>query len=403
MDDTTLQRAKQSFLQGLEHFQASRLKESESSFAISLALVPDRVSTLINLGATQLRLGKPMQAAPLLVKAANADPGNVEAWFNLGVAQRQLGAPDKAIYSLERALALNPEGVPVLLQAAQTLGILGRLDDALAMFDKVITLQPGLGQAWSDRGTLLREQGRLEEASQSFARAIELGADVALNQWFLSSVTEGAGAPDSAPREYVERLFDDYAHEFGNHLVDTLGYRAPDALIGHLQSIAPRRFASVLDLGCGTGLCGNLLKPSAGTIDGVDLSARMLGEAARTQAYRALVHADVVSYLEGEGAARRDDLVVAADVFIYVGALEKVFTAVARILVPDGLFCFTVELPDDGEDLQLMPSLRYAHSDAYIRKLAQANGFSVTDSFVAPIRNDQGEPVEGTYFYLARQ
>ena len=399
MDDIKFERAKKNFLEGLAHFQAARLKEAEASFAISLALVPDRVSTLINLGATLFRLGKPAQAAPLLERAAKAEPGNVEAWYNLGVVQRQLGDPVKAFASLDKALAIDPNSVPTIMHRAQTLGVLGRLDEAVAAFDALVAAQPQLGEAWSDRGTLLREVGRLDDAAASFEKAIELGADPQLNQWFLASVN-GDDAPQAAPRSYVEKLFDDYAHEFREHLEGTLGYRAPAALVEHLLSMKPRHFRSVLDLGCGTGLCGQLIRPVADKVDGVDLSAQMLGEAAKTRAYSALVHADVVAYLLGEGAGRSDDLVLATDVFIYVGALGEVFAGVAKILETGGQFCFTVEPADDGQELQLMPSLRYGHSEAYVRRLAAQYGFTVDESFVAPLRNDQGEPVEGMYFYL---
>jgi len=404
MDDIKLQRAKTNFLEGLAHFQASRLKEAEASFAISLALVPDRVSTLINLGATLFRLGKPAQAAPLLKRAAKAEPGNVEAWYNLGVVQRQMGDPVNALASLDKALAINPGSVAAIMHRAQTLGVLGRLEEAVAAFDALVAAQPQLGEAWSDRGTLLREAGRLDDAAASFEKAIDLGADPPLNRWFLAAVNGGNGngnrAPDAAPRSYVEKLFDDYAHEFSEHLEDTLGYRAPATLVEHLLVMKPRQFRSVLDLGCGTGLCGKLIRPVADKVDGVDLSAQMINEAAKTRAYTALVHADVATYLKGEGANRSDDLVLAADVFIYVGALDEVFAGVAKILEPGGQFCFTVEPADEGEDLQLMPSLRYGHSVDYVKRLAAQHGFTVDDSFVSGLRNDQGEAVEGIYFYL---
>jgi len=81
--------------------------------------------------------------------------------------------------------------------------------------------------------------------------------------------------------------------------------------------------------------------------------------------------------------------------------LEPVFAGVARVLAPGGLFAFSVEeLPGD-EDLRLMPSLRYAHSEAYVRRLTQAHGMQVRHMLRAPIREDQRRPIEGLYVYLA--
>ena len=118
----------------------------------------------------------------------------------------------------------------------------------------------------------------------------------------------------------------------------------------------------------------------------------------RRGSYTELVHADVVDYLQS--ADRRYDLVLAADVFIYVGALDAVFAGVARVLAPGGLFAFSIELTDDAHDLRLLPSLRYAHSQAYVRRLAQEHGFEVRAAFPAPLREDQHRPIEGLYVYL---
>jgi predicted TPR repeat methyltransferase len=279
------------------------------------------------------------------------------------------------------------------------LALLGRMDEALASFDKSVAAQPMLGQAWSDRGTLLREMGRMDEAAASFEKAIAAGADPQLNTWFLASA-RGDTAARSTPRAYVERLFDDYAGDFQEHVVGALQYRAHETLIDHLLQMKTRHFRSVLDLGCGTGLCGTLLTPVAGRVDGVDVSSAMVEQARATGAYTLLVHEDIADYLAD--ADRSDDLVLAADVFIYVGDLDRIFTGVARVLEAGGQFCFTVEPATGDAEVQLLPSLHYAHSESYVRRLADQHGFEVDASFRAALRNDQEQAVEGLYFYLSK-
>lgn len=146
------------------------------------------------------------------------------------------------------------------------------------------------------------------------------------------------------------------------------------------------------------GLCGPLIAPYAEAIDGVDLSAAMLAQARALGVYRELHHADLASFLAR--ADRRADLVLAADVFIYVGALDEVFSAVRRILAPGGCFAFTAELAPDSDDFRLLPSLRYAHSEAYIRRLGAAHGFRVRDLLRAPLRKNRQEPLDALYVYL---
>jgi predicted TPR repeat methyltransferase len=143
------------------------------------------------------------------------------------------------------------------------------------------------------------------------------------------------------------------------------------------------------------------LRPLCDRLDGLDLSRRMVERAAATGAYDEVTQGDLVQYLQQ--TARRYELVIAADVFVYVGALETVFEGAARILQPGGMFCFTVETAPGAGDLVLQPSLRYAHSAAYIRKLAQDHGFDISATQPQTIRDDQGTPIPGLFAWLARR
>jgi predicted TPR repeat methyltransferase len=67
-----------------------------------------------------------------------------------------------------------------------------------------------------------------------------------------------------------------------------------------------------------------------------------------------------------------------------------------------GVFCFSVEVLEDGEaDFSLLPSLRYAHSERYLRRLGAAHGFDWIASSVAQVREDQRDPVPGLFVYLS--
>jgi len=237
-------------------------------------------------------------------------------------------------------------------------------------------------------------------AAQAFRLALASGGDAALNGYYLAALT-GQGVPGAPPRLYVERLFDDYAGTFDEHLVGALGYRAHRVLVEQLQHAGAARFRSALDLGCGTGLCGPLVKALADRVDGVDLSAPMLDKARALGVYDRLEQADLVQHLER--TERRHDLVLAADVFIYVGALEAVFAGVQRVLEPGGLFCFSVERAGDEVDFELRTSLRYAHSRRYLCALAAQAGFDVARLQAQPIREDQRQPIAGLYACLRKR
>jgi predicted TPR repeat methyltransferase len=145
-------------------------------------------------------------------------------------------------------------------------------------------------------------------------------------------------------------------------------------------------------MGCGTGLMGERLRRMKRTLTGVDLSPNMLEKARQRDIYDQLVDADLVKFLEAQHQAF--DLAVAADVFVYVGDLSPVFSAVRKALRDGGLFCFSVEAIETG-DFVLRNTLRYAHSIDYLRKLAGQNQFAVESIDAQVIRQDSGKDIGG--------
>jgi predicted TPR repeat methyltransferase len=400
---TAQDQSREIFFQGIAHFEAGRLAPARDCFERCQALTPGRPSVQGNLGITLWRLGHAGEALPLLQQACAGEPAFADAWAALGLAHEALGHWQAAVEALARALALHERAAPLHVSQGRCLARLGRASDALQALDRALALDPDSAPAWSLRGSLLREMQRLDDAAHSYEKAIALGADRELHAYDLASVRGTGTPPASAPRHYVQALFDDYAADFQGHLVEQLGYRGHEVLLRPLLADAAahgRRFGTVLDLGCGTGLCAPLLKDHCDAIDGVDLSAAMLAQARRLGLYRTLVQADIVEHLAA--TPLRADLVVAADVLIYVGELARVFEAVARLLLPGGLFAFTVELPRNGSDLQLLPSLRYAHSQAYVRRSAAQAALAVHGVREVAIRQEQGSPVAGLCVVLQR-
>jgi predicted TPR repeat methyltransferase len=160
---------------------------------------------------------------------------------------------------------------------------------------------------------------------------------------------------------------------FDQHLVETLNYLVPEKLYEAVLAARPAAAAlDVIDLGCGTGLVGQKFRGVACRLTGIDISARMIQWAKGRKIYDQLVRGDYVHYLSARRAPC--DLVLAADVFIYAGDLVAIFQAVARLLRPDGLFAFSLEVAPKG-DYVLQPNRRYAHSLGYIHRLAEETSF----------------------------
>ena len=305
----------------------------------------------------------------------------------------------RALAALERDARARPRDARVRLALGQTLQHLDRPVDALEAYERALEINPRLGAAWTLRGHLLRQAGRLADASVCFNNAIGCGEDVESHLYFLGALGLGA-LPEAAPAAFVRGLFDEYAERFDEELVATLRYRGHEQVCAPLAALHPQPFESALDLGCGSGLAGPLLRPLARRLAGVDLSARMIERAAATRAYDELLVADLVAALSATRA--RHDLIVACDVFIYLGNLEPVFAAVARVLAPGGVFAFTVEEGDAEAGYDLLPTLRYTHSERYLRGLAQAHALRVARRERAPLREGRGEAIAGLAMHLAR-
>ena len=362
MDPASFEQAKAQFLQGVQAFEAGRYAEAEHAFAASVRLLPGRASSLMNLGATRIRLGRHDQALEPLRAAIAADPANAEAHGHLASALAELGQADEALVAAATSLRLDP----------------------------------AVGSVWLLQAHLLRERGDVARAANSYREASARGADPQLVQYALAGLGAEA-APPASPRRYVQQLFDSYAEGFDEHLVDTLQYRAPALLA---QGLAQPRYRHALDRGCGTGLAAPVLRPRCERLDAVDLSPGMVERARSLGVYDAATQGDIAEHLAT--LAPQYDLLLAADVLIYIGDLAPLFAGAARALRPGGEFCFTAEAHDGPQPWVLRPSLRYAHAEGYIRMLAGQHGFSVRRTVRHPLRLDQGHPVEGLFTWLER-
>ena len=429
--------ARDHFLQGVALLEAGDNVAAEAALQASLALLPGRPSTLVNLGAVRLRLGRPAEAITALDEALAADDQQADAWCHRALACSELGRDSEALASLQRAFALgctlasarqhqalvlnrlgrHAEALAVLqalllaepahagaqLLLGQTLQTLHRLPEARSAYEAAVALAPQLPDAWMHLGLLLNDLGDAPAAQQALQRARQAGGDAPLLAYFSAAV--GHGAPQSsAPPQYVRALFDPYAAGFEQHLVDELRYCGHEAVVNAAATWCTwdtrhgGRAALALDLGCGSGLCGALLRTRAQRVEGVDLSPTMVAQARAGGSYDAVHEADIVQHLLSR--SDRADVVVAADVFIYIGDLAQVFAAVAGVLAPGGVFAFTVEQEEGPAAYVLRRSLRYAHSEAGLRALAAAHGLVVRQARPLVLREEQRLPVAGLVLVL---
>jgi predicted TPR repeat methyltransferase len=272
---------------------------------------------------------------------------------------------------------------------------------AAELFEQALELAPHWAAAWFALGEAREKLGDFEAAAQAFRET--LVADPADAQGAMARLALiGRGdAPGALPQAYVARLFDDYAPRFDKHLTDNLGYRAPALIAEALGAVASdRRFVSALDLGCGTGLMGEVLRGRVDRLAGVDLSAAMIAKARDLGIYDRLVVGDAVAML-GREVPGSADLIVAADAIVYVGDLAPLFAAVTRVLASDALFAFSVETCE-GDGFKLEPTMRFAHSRSYVETKAWEVGLQPLLIRSASTRREAGVDAPGLICVFGR-
>ncbi|MEZ5675908.1 MAG: methyltransferase domain-containing protein [Thalassovita sp.] len=270
-------------------------------------------------------------------------------------------------------------------QFAQSLAGAGDYAAAADLMVETLARVPGWAAGWMALGDWAEAAGRDEQAAGAFGRVLVLDAADRFGAGLRLDLLRRVPVAEAMPAAFVETLFDQYAPRFDASLTEKLRYRGPDLLAAAVSGPLGR----VLDLGCGTGLMGQAIAGRCERLEGWDISAGMLDQARAKGLYDRLEKRDLARLEHG---AARWDTILAADVFIYLGALERITAWVVHALAPGGRFAFTVEA-GEGADVTLQPSRRYAHGAEYLRMLMADAGFGAVHLETAILRQDRGAPI----------
>jgi predicted TPR repeat methyltransferase len=388
------------YMLGAKYAARGDASHAAACFEHALALDPAHAAACVCLGDALMDLHAYDRALATYRRALTIRQPFPEAHHNLAAALLHLGDAAGAVDQCQRALAQRPGHALTLNTLGAALARLGRVEEALAALEQAVYLRPDYANAHHNLGNALDQAGRPAQARQAYQAALRINPALEEARYDLAAL--GAGPPPPwTPRPYLMRLFDTYATSFDQHLVEELHYQVPQMLQGAVMQIlgpAPTSL-EVIDLGCGTGLVGQLFRPVAGRLTGVDLSPGMIEQARRRQVYDQLVLRDMVEHLRvrQEGC----DLVLAADVFIYMGDLAALFAEVARLLRPGGLFAFSLETTTEA-DYCLQHNRRYAQSLTYVQRLAAEHQLTTIQTTDVQLRRQGSDGAAGLIVVLGR-
>jgi len=351
-------------------------------------------------GVQLLDAGDYAGAERALRRALELRPGHAETNYKLANACKEGGKLAAAERYYLAVLALDPRHAEAHNNLGAALQLMERAEEAQASYRRAIAANPGLSQPYLNLGRLLQQLGKAAEARACYAEALAQGLDPGVFQHLLDAA-EGASTAQ-APPAYVRATFDSFAQQFDRHLVDTLDYHIPEMISSALRKLSPPAQMDILDLGCGTGLCGDCLRDLARRLVGVDLSPKMLEVARGRGCYQELACAEIGQYLPSQ-ARSSFDLVIAADVLIYIGDIGQVMRESARVLRPGGRFAFSIEQPSQACDsYRLEASGRYAQSLAYVRKNARELGMIERNCQDVVIRKHGAQALPGQLLVLQK-
>ncbi|MBU6246129.1 MAG: tetratricopeptide repeat protein [Xanthomonadaceae bacterium] len=420
--------------------QADDLDAAERLYGEVLALHAAQPDALHFLGVLAHQRGRSDEAVLLISSALKIIPRHPDALNNLGNVHKECGRIADAERCYRKALACAPQHYQAQSNLAVVLEAQERLDEAFEAYSRLIAQAPTYAHGYCRMGLFLRNYAQGEEHLRQSAecsreayrhdpanvRALE-GVGVALymlgrhdeaadiyRQWLerepanpvprhMLAACGAAEAPPRAADDYVRDVFDGFAESFDEQLIQNLGYRAPEVLVGALDGVVPAvgRALDVLDAGCGTGLCAPLLRERARRLVGVDLSGGMVEKARARGGYDALEVAELTAWLQAR--PQSFDLIVSADTLVYFGELEPVLAASSSCLRPGGWLAFTLEAVQDREEVaELTSSGRYRHSLSYVERVLRATGFTDVRIAADSLRKEAGQPV-ASWVVLARR
>ena len=375
-------------------YAAGRAAEAVVASGRAIELAGDDPRGHAGLGRACLAAGDPERAIGACRDAIARAPASDTAREGLGLALLARGDIDAAIDELQRATALAPARASLWFELGLARARGGRFAAAAHAYQEAIDRDPDHAGALAALGSALRRLGRDGEAREACERALRLAPGDELAARVLAEL-DG----DAPPPAYVRRAFDDYADRYDAHMVGELEYRAPQQLRALLLAHAPgRRWRAALDLGCGTGLLGHAIRDLVDELHGVDLSPRMLERARAAAVYDELHAGELLAHLQGS-AARRYDLIAAADVLLYVGDAAPMIAEAARCLRAGGAIALSVEV-GTGDEARVAPTGRYVHGDGHVRAAAARAGLRVARGDQVQLRKEGGVPVPGRVYLL---
>ena len=386
------------FYLGVLALEEERLNEAEACFSKVIQHDPNHVQALCNLGIVTLKRQQGQLAIDYFSKALALDNDHSESRNNLAATFMHYDRFENALMHYDVLLQQDPDNIDYLYNSGVAEMALGHLNEATGHFEHLLSLQGDHFSALNNLAAIFIRLENRGKARELLKKAVAANPADTASQHMLRALSGKTDKAETSP-EYAENLFNNYALFYDQHLRQQLHYTLPNQLLKLLAELGISSSAHSLDLGCGTGLSGQVLRDVSQRLDGVDIAAKMIAQAREKGIYDQLTESELVSFLHQ--TPEQYNLIVALDVLPYLGDLQPLFAAVSDRLLKDGWFIFSTEISETSS-WELQENARFRHHSDYLRGLANRYGFSVISQEVVIARRQEGNAVPEYLIALQR-
>ncbi len=394
--DTELQEL---FENACNYHQEERFEEAEKIYHYLAEIVPDSLVVNYNYGLLLFEINLFDKALDYYEKAVELAPDNPDVLYNYALCLKNCDNYEGTIAAYKKILSEYPEDTDSLYNLACCYKDMGSTTEAIDTYDQVLKLHPDHTSALNNQAYLQHKVGNLEQATSLYERLVRLHPEHTSAVHMLASLQ--GQSTKSAPKEYVTEVFDTYSTHYEKSLLTDLAYDVPNIMRRHFNAVIsePVTFQHGIDLGCGTGLAALAFGELCRHLTGIDLSEKMLREAEKKELYQKLVAIDIEEFLRRK--EKDYNIILAADVFTYLGELKPVFQALYRTAAESAFFCFSTEKTEKGS-FQLRQTGRFAHSSSYVIELGSQTGWKLLNFFPEKLRKEKDRWIEGYIFFMQK-
>jgi len=441
---------------GSIYYDINDIKNAEIYYRRALYINNNHQSALFNLASLiQDSNNNIKEALELYNRLLIIEPNSIDALSNIGAIYHRNGDYISAVSSYKKAIDIilndsnnidSNNNNEILSSLYEHYGrAIIRIADNKKLSNNTIDINAA--------DSLLLEAQKLLNSSLHYNSNNSIAKHM-LMSILADNCTNDTNNDYQASDDYITKLFDDFSSSFETSL-EKLEYHAPSLLTKAVLNMNIDRYSLLIDLGCGTGLFGAMLSNDAKiNIDysvGVDLSKKMLKLASEKsvhdtdiKVYSSLYAGPMTQFISSLAKYRYNDnskiddynsdiidvedivnngfdnkfmngnkklldqypiLVVAADVFVYVGDLDPVFDSFLELKKNNDIFAFTTEaLPEEDNNnkgFKLQANGRYAHKKSYIDKLLREKSFSIVTYESVILRKELGQNVYGHLYVFS--